>query len=108
VIILIDGTVFVLEFKDYRVAYQAHIDQAAAYARDLCHYHAASHSAKVVPDLVVAESLNRATSVGDVRIVGPKDLAAALVDRGLTRCSPEELIQYSMQDFPATHSIAVY
>jgi hypothetical protein len=82
VVILIGGTVFVLEFKDYRVAHQAHIDQVAAYARDLRYYHAASHSAAVVPILVLTESLDPPTSVGDVRIVGPKDVIVILADGG--------------------------
>ena len=48
VVILIGGTVLVLEFKDYRVPLQAHIDQVAAYARDLRNYHAGSRGATLV------------------------------------------------------------
>ena len=78
VVILICGTVLVLEFKDHRTAHRAHIDQVAAYARDLRHYHAASHLAAVVPVLVLTGSLDPPTTFEDVTVVGPKDLSAAI------------------------------
>jgi hypothetical protein len=78
VVVLIGGTVVVLEFKDYREALRAHIDQVAAYARDLQHYHAASHSATVVPILVLTASVDPPTTEDEVTIIGPKDLAATV------------------------------
>jgi len=78
VVILVGPTVVVLEFKDYRTARQAHIDQVAAYARDFRHYHAASHTVTVVPLLVLTGSIDPPTTVDDVTIVGPKDVACAL------------------------------
>jgi hypothetical protein len=42
-------SVLVLEFKQHGEPMQAHVDQAAAYARDIQHYQAASHELAVVP-----------------------------------------------------------
>ena len=80
VALLVGGTVLVLEFKDYRAPLRAHIDQVAAYARDLRHYHAASHRAKVVPILVLTGSTDPPATDGDVTIVGPGDLAGVVAD----------------------------
>src|SRR5205823_5830561 len=55
VIILAGDTILVLEFKDYATVLQAHIDQVAAYVRDLQHYHAASHHRHLVPILVLTQ-----------------------------------------------------
>jgi hypothetical protein len=78
VVLLAGKIVLVLEFKDHRTAQRAHIDQVAAYARDLRHYHAASHAATVVPVLVLTGSIDPPTTVDDVTIVGARDLADAL------------------------------
>ncbi len=43
VVILTGSQVLVLEFKETAALQRAHVDQVAAYARDLRHYHAASH-----------------------------------------------------------------
>lgn len=82
VVVLIGGTVFVVEFKDYRSALRAHIDQVAAYARDLRHYHAASHAVTVVPILVLTGSTDAPAADADVAIVGPGHLATLVGDSG--------------------------
>ncbi len=53
VVILTGSQVLVLEFKETTALQRAHVDQVAAYARDLGHYHAASHDKLVDPVLVL-------------------------------------------------------
>ncbi len=53
VVILTGSQVLVLEFKETAALQRAHVDQVAAYARDLRHYHAASHGMLVDPVLVL-------------------------------------------------------
>ncbi|WAM22505.1 MAG: hypothetical protein OI717_00835 (plasmid) [Candidatus Methanoperedens sp.] len=56
VLILADAIIFVEEFKNYNVALQAHIDQVAAYARDIKNYHSGSHERLVLPLLVLTKA----------------------------------------------------
>ncbi|MBN1459518.1 MAG: DUF2075 domain-containing protein [Armatimonadetes bacterium] len=56
VVILTGSQILVLEFKETATLQRAHVDQVAAYARDLRHYHAASHDKLVDPVLVLAQS----------------------------------------------------
>lgn len=79
VVILARGTVLVLEFKDFSVALRAHIDQASAYARDLHHYHAASHDHNVIPFLVLTQSdLRDPFTEEGVQVVSPRALARSI------------------------------
>jgi hypothetical protein len=78
VVSLTGGTVLILKFKDYGVADRAYIDQVAAFAQDLRHYHARSHSATVVPVLVLTASIHSPTTLDDVSILASKDLARAI------------------------------
>ena len=55
VLLLAGADILVLEFKDRRAVLQAHIDQVAAYARDLAAYHGASHQCKLIPVLVLTQ-----------------------------------------------------
>ena len=52
VILLAGQRVIVLEFKGDWLVQPAHVDQVAAYARDIVHYHAASHGLELTPVLV--------------------------------------------------------
>ena len=56
VVVLTGAQVAVLEFKDAELALAAYVDQAAAYARDLAEYHAASHDRLIDPVLVLTRS----------------------------------------------------
>lgn len=56
VVVLTGSQVIVLEFKDAAHPQAAHVDQVAAYARDLSEYHAASHDKLVDPVLVLTQS----------------------------------------------------
>ncbi len=65
VVILTGSQVMVLEFKDAATAQLSHIDQVAAYARDLSEYHAASHDKLIDPVLVLTLSNEPARVVGE-------------------------------------------
>ena len=67
VVVLTGSQVIVLEFKDADRPQPAHIDQVAAYARDISEYHAASHDKLVDPVLVLTRSPDRNPSSRDSR-----------------------------------------
>jgi len=88
VVILTGSQVLVLEFKESGVLLQAHVDQVAAYARDLRHYHAGSHDKLVDPILVLTRSLGSRRDVGEVAVVNPQGLIDAITP--LERRAPDE------------------
>jgi len=67
VVVLTGSQVIVLEFKDADRSQPAHVDQVAAYARDLSEYHAASHDKLVDPVLVLTRSSDSEPSSSDSR-----------------------------------------
>lgn len=67
VVILTGSQAIVLEFKDADRPQPAHIDQVAAYARDLSEYHAASHDKLVDPVLVLTRSSDEKAGGRDSR-----------------------------------------
>lgn len=70
VVILAGRCVLVLEFKDFRDTLPAHVDQVAAYARDLASYQSASHHHDVIPILVNTLSDSGPTRVNDFETGG--------------------------------------
>lgn len=68
VVLLAGDNILVIEFKGYREPDQAHIDQASAYARDIKHYHAASHPYRVEPVLALAEASDYSGIADDVHL----------------------------------------
>ncbi|PZR99870.1 MAG: hypothetical protein DLM70_14565, partial [Chloroflexi bacterium] len=68
VAILAPETALILEFKGFGQALQAHVDQTAAYAHDIQHYHAQSHHLRVVPILVLSKSHAEVEESGNVTI----------------------------------------
>jgi DUF2075 family protein len=70
-VVILGPCVFVFEFKDYAKLLAAHSDQVAAYARDLKHYHAASHHQSVLPILVLARSKDLIQHDEDVLVISP-------------------------------------
>ena len=52
VILLAEKDIFIFEFKGYNHILQSHVDQVAAYSRDIQHYHNESHNYRVHPILV--------------------------------------------------------
>jgi hypothetical protein len=78
VVMLGGNTVLVFEFKDFVDPIPAHIDQVAAYARDLASYQAASHNHDVVPVLVNTLSPSGAFHSGAVLVTGPAGLSECI------------------------------
>lgn len=76
VIILGSSIIFVLEFKDYSKILPAHIDQVNAYARDLKHYHAASHLYTVVPILILTRVKDLIESSGKTIILSTDTISS--------------------------------
>jgi hypothetical protein len=74
-VIILGPSIFILEFKDYAKILQAHVDQVAAYARDLKHYHAGSQQYQVIPILVLARTKDLITRRDDVIILSPNRIA---------------------------------
>lgn len=71
VVLLAGSKIFILEYKDYKISTQAHIDQVAAYARDITNYHAASHNHPVFPILVLTQASKLKMQVDEVLITSP-------------------------------------
>jgi len=90
VVILTGSQVMVLEFKEASALLRAHVDQVAAYARDLRHYHAASHDKLVDPVLVLTRSPELRRDLGDVRVVNPQGLREVI--SALESRAPDEPI----------------
>ena len=91
VVILTGSQVLVLEFKESGTLLQAHLDQVAAYARDLRHYHVASHDKLVDSVLVLTRRAAARRQVGEVAVVNPQGLWEAIV--ALERRAPDEPIE---------------
>jgi hypothetical protein len=79
-IILENGTVLVIEFKNRVEAERADIDQVLGYVRDLEQYHSACRGRTLIP-ILVPIGWNREEGVIErVRIVSPKGLAGIVRD----------------------------
>ena len=88
VVILTGSQVLVLEFKESSLLLRAHVDQVAAYARDLSEYHAASHDKLTDPVLVLTRGAEQWRAVGDVTVVNPDGLREAIA--ALEKRAPDE------------------
>lgn len=78
VAIVAGESVVLLEFKDFVDTRQAHVDQVAAYARDLSSYQSASHNRSVIPILVKTLSNEDPSDFGLVCVTGASGLCAAI------------------------------
>ena len=78
VVVLTGSQVLVLEFKETETLLRAYIDQVDAYARDLRHYHAASHDKMVDPVLVLTRGAEERRAVGDTTIVNPSGVQSVI------------------------------
>jgi hypothetical protein len=78
-VILFSGSdVFVLEFKQFDHADQAHLDQVAAYGRDLRNYHQATHLHRVFSVLVLTKASGILERHGGVWVMTPDRLGDVL------------------------------
>jgi hypothetical protein len=82
--ILAGDSVLVIEFKDFADTLQAHIDQVAAYARDLSSYQAATHDRAVIPILVNTLSDAEPVTIDEVWITGATGLSACIKRTGVS------------------------
>ena len=78
VAIIAGDSVILLEFKDFADTLQAHVDQVAAYARDLSSYQAACHNRSVIPILIKTLSNEEPIEFGTVWVTGANGLCAAI------------------------------
>ena len=77
-VVLAGAKILVLEFKDSDTALQSHIDQVAAYARDLGAYHAGSHNRTIMPMRVLTDSTSENMEKDGVWAVSPSNLPTVL------------------------------
>jgi len=82
VLVLQNGRLVVVEFKETGRLRRADIDQVAAYARDLAQYHGACEGLSVVPILVLCGTGAPLRLADSVRVVPASQLAATLVELG--------------------------
>lgn len=87
VIVLQNGLVVVVEFKQYGSVRWVDIDQVAAYARDLRNYHSACHDLEVLPVLVLGGRGAHDQRVGEVDVLAPASLGRYLIEKGGSRSS---------------------
>lgn len=74
VLLLSGNHLFVLEYKMKERFSQADIDQVSEYARDLKHYHSASHDLKVIPILVPTKANGKCRMYNDMCACTPDRL----------------------------------
>lgn len=84
VIILGQGTIYVIEFKDFSLTHQAHVDQVDAYARDIQNYHAQSHYYRVIPFLLLTKAKSRFEEWEKVLILSPDTLVKGILDQNIS------------------------
>jgi hypothetical protein len=80
VLVLQAGRVVVLEFKEAHRARPEDIDQVAAYARDLAHYHTGCDGLNVTAILVLAAARQVSREVDRVRVVSADGLGRLLLE----------------------------
>lgn len=78
VVLLQNGVVVVLEFKDRATIASADLDQVSAYARDLKNYHEYSHDLEVVPVLIPTRYRGERRQVNGVEVIPPTGLGRFL------------------------------
>ncbi|MEI7641358.1 MAG: DNA/RNA helicase domain-containing protein [bacterium] len=79
-VVLINTTILVIEFKKKNFYNWADLDQVKAYARDLGNYHEQSHSLKVVPILVPTLTKNLSIKIDKTMIISPDKLEKVFRD----------------------------
>ena len=80
VLVLQDGRLVVLEFKQGGLLRHVDLDQTQAYARDLANYHSACADIDVIPVLVLCGAGAPDKTVQGVRVVPASKLASILVE----------------------------
>lgn len=78
VLIISKSVILVLEFKDYERIRSAHIDQTAAYARDIADYHSNARDKEIHPVLVLTRAKGLNKKLDNVFIASPDNLSHLL------------------------------
>jgi hypothetical protein len=78
VLILAGDQLIILEFKGYGEIRTAHLDQVAAYARDLKYYHEKSRGLRIYPVLVLTKAILQREKKNNVHVTSPDQLAERL------------------------------
>jgi len=104
VLVLIDGTVAVLELKGYGLEKQEDVDQVSAYARDLRNYHSMCRGYNVIPILVPLQMRGPWEDNGEVKICGPDKLPKLLQENTLSSklgtLNSEDFLQGDYEPMP--------
>jgi hypothetical protein len=77
-VVIVEGSIVVVEFKGYPDPSPAAVDQAADYARDLADYHEASHNHPVAAVLCLTSGSSAPTTIKDATVVSGSDLATGI------------------------------
>jgi hypothetical protein len=80
-VVILQTGVIVVEFKDKNAALPADLDQVAAYARDLKHYHEMSHELEVTAVLIPTLYKGSRTKINSVYVLPPNQLSQFLVEQ---------------------------
>lgn len=80
VLVLQNGRVAVLEFKESGIIRRADLDQVSAYARDLSHYHTGFDGLIVTPVLVLAGAIGLDQCIESVRVISADRLGRCLLE----------------------------
>lgn len=107
VVVLANGVVIVLEFKEHDTPLSAHVDQVEAYARDLSEYHRASHGRVVCPILVPTKYRGEDLRAGDTVITGASGVATAVYEAAQSEgdVEPLELTQWLTAEYAPLPSL---
>lgn len=105
VLLMAGDQLVILEFKGYGTVCAAHVDQVAAYARDIKYYHSRSPELKIYPVLVITKGRGMQAPQKKVRIVGPdllgQQLTSILKDAKQPVITPEDWIAADYAPLPS-------
>lgn len=107
VVLLANGRVIVLEFKEYDSPMPAHVDQVEAYVRDLSEYHKSTHDRPIQAVLVPTRYKGDQIHSGSTLITGATTLAGALhsVAASLDIAQPLELHDWLESEYAPLPSL---
>lgn len=77
-ILLADNRILVFEFKEFSEILKSHVDQVAAYSRDLKNYQAASHDNPIYTFLILTLAKNLQEADDQVQIISADNLENAI------------------------------
>ncbi|MBL63436.1 MAG: hypothetical protein CMI30_08510 [Opitutae bacterium] len=81
-VLLRDGAVVVVEYKSASTPRRDDLDQVIAYARDLEHYHSATHGRTVIPILALDQYKKGVQNIDGVLVTDQRELADVLGSLG--------------------------